>query len=279
MKNKLINEVASPRVLNDSWKRLKNDMAIWSEGISKKDMQKDIVYHLTQLAEDLKSGTYKPSNVRYTTISKADGKKRTISAFTLRDKVAQRAVLTVIEKFGEKIFHPDSYAYRRGRSVEMAVSKAREYILCDLVWLVDADIYHFFEEIPHGPLKKVVRKVVPDTHIQNLISQWIDVGAPKTGLMQKRKGIPQGAIISPFLCNLYLSDFDSYLNRLNLPFVRFADDFLIFTPDQNTAQKVLGVIQTKLKKMGLTLNEQKSRVVKSSPKVKFLGRKLPKPLN
>jgi len=277
--SKLIHEVASPKVLNDSWKRLKNDMAMWSEGISKQDMKKDIVYHLTQLADDLKTGKYKPSNVRYATVAKADGRKRTISAFTLRDKVAQRAVLTVIEKYGEKIFHPDSYAYRRGRSVEMAVSKAREYILCDLTWLVDADIFHFFDEIPHGPLKKVIRNVVPDKQIQKLIYGWIDIGAPKTGLIQKRKGIPQGAIISPFLCNIYLSDFDNHLNRLNLPFVRFADDFLVFTPNQKAAEKAFGAVKNKLKKMGLSLNEKKSRIVKSSPKVKFLGRKLPKPIN
>ena len=52
------------------------------------------------------------------------------------------------------------------------------------------------------------------------------MGTPKTGFMQKRKGIPQGAIISPFLCNVYLSDLDTDLSNHNLPFVRFADDFI-----------------------------------------------------
>ncbi|KPA09633.1 reverse transcriptase family protein, partial [Candidatus Magnetomorum sp. HK-1] len=191
---KLMQQIASPEVLNDSWKRHRNDRAVWSENMSRREMEKDIVFHLTTLANELKSGSYKPSNVRFSTVSKADGKKRIISALTLRDKVAQRSVLTVIEKFGEKIFHPDSYAYRKGRSIDMAVSKAREYILCDLFWLVDADIHKFFDEIPHKQLKKSIAKIIPDKSVQKLIFRWIDIGTPKTGLMQKRKGIPQGSI-------------------------------------------------------------------------------------
>ncbi len=158
----------------------------------------------------------------------------------------------------------------------MAVSKAREYILCDLYWLVDADIYKFFDEIPHAQLKKSISRIIPDKLVQKLIFRWIDVGTPKTGLMQKRKGIPQGAIISPFLCNVYLSAFDTYLSNQNLPFVRFADDFIIFTPNKKAAEKALTYTQKKLKKMGLKINERKTRIVESGPHVIFLGRKLPK---
>ncbi len=70
--NKLIQQVASPEVLNNSWKRFKNDMAVWSENISRREMEKNIVFHLTTLANDLKTGTYQPSNVRFSTVSKAD---------------------------------------------------------------------------------------------------------------------------------------------------------------------------------------------------------------
>jgi len=274
----LLKEAASPEILNSSWKKLKNDMAIWSENISKKDMERNIVYHFTKLADEMKSGKYKPSNVRFSSVLKANGEKRIVSAFTLRDKLAQRAVLTVIEKYGEKIFYSDSYAYRKGRSIEMAVSKAREYILCGLIWLVDSDIYKFFDEIPHSQLKKSLTKIIPDNGVNKLLFSWIDVGTPKTGILQKRKGIPQGAIISPFLCNVYLTEFDRYLSKKNLPFVRFADDFLIFTPDKKAADKALIYAEKCIKKMGLKLNNKKTRIVKSGPNVKFLGKKLPKPL-
>jgi retron-type reverse transcriptase len=192
--SQLLKKAASPEVLNHSWKSLKNDRAMWSESISRKEMEKNIVLHLTTLADDLRNGSYKPSNVRFSTITKASGKKRIISAFTLRDKIAQRAVLSVIEEYGEKIFHADSYAYRKGRSIEMAVSKAREYIFCHMEWLVDADIQNFFDEIPHAKLKKTLTKVLPDAGIVKLIHKWIDVGSTKTGIRQKRRGIPQGGL-------------------------------------------------------------------------------------
>ena len=275
--SQLLKKAASPEVLNDSWKRLKNDKAMWSENISRKEMEKNIVFHLTKLADDLRSGSYKPSNVRFSTITKANGKKRIISAFTLRDKIAQRAVLSVIEDYGENIFHADSYAYRKGRSIEMAVSKAREYIFCNMEWLVDADIQKFFDEIPHSKLKKTLTRVIPDSGIVKLIHKWIDVGSTKTGMWQKRRGIPQGSIISPFICNVYLTDFDNFLDTKNLSFVRFADDFLIFNQNKKSAYKALSLAQKGLKKLDLQINEQKTQIIKSGPNVKFLGRKLPKP--
>ncbi|RLC02400.1 MAG: hypothetical protein DRI57_30105, partial [Deltaproteobacteria bacterium] len=64
---------------------------------------------------------------------------------------AQRAVLNVIEPFGERIFHHDSFAYRPGRTIDMALSRVREYMLCGMMWVMDADIQSYFDNIPHKP--------------------------------------------------------------------------------------------------------------------------------
>ncbi|CAN2041130.1 RNA-directed DNA polymerase [Candidatus Magnetomoraceae bacterium gMMP-15] len=111
-----------------------------------------------------------------------------------------------------------------------------------------------------------------------LIIKWIEVGSPRTGFLSKRRGIPQGGVISPFLCNIYLTQFDEYLTSNNFPFVRFADDFIVFTSNRKAAEKGLGCVKNGLKKLDLELNNKKTRIVRSGPKVKFLGRKLPKPI-
>ena len=272
----LLEQVCSPTVQNAAWKYLRNDRAVWLPGISRADMEKDIVYHLTTLVQELALGTYRPSPVRLFPMAKADGGRRVISALTLRDKLAQRAVLTVLKPLGEAIFHADSYGYRPGRSVEMAVSKAREHIICGLDWLVDADIKSFFDQIPHRSLYKALKPIIPDRDILQLLELWLDVGVPRTGILSRRRGVSQGGIISPFLCNVYLTSFDRYLAAGNLPFVRFADDFLVFTPDCKSADVALKYVEKGLKKLDLALNMEKTRVVRSGPNVRFLGRKLPK---
>jgi RNA-directed DNA polymerase len=116
---------------------------------------------------------------------------------------------------------------------------------------------------------------IPDKALLDLIAMWLDVGAPRTGILSKRQGIPQGGVISPFLCNLYLTWFDNYLTDHNLPFVRFADDFLVFTPSRKDAENALACVAKGLQKLDLALNHEKTRITPAGPKVVFLGRKLP----
>ena len=274
---KILEKAVSPEVLNEAWKSVKNDRAIWHPGVSRPDMEKDFVCHIAKLAKDLREGRYKPAPVRQFPVSRGDGKKRVISALTLRDKLAQRALLIVVTQLGEQIFHAESFGYRPGRTIDMALSKAREYILCGLDWLVDADISKFFDMIPCAPLIKIVKKTIPDKDAVRLIEKWMDVGSPRTGFLRKRRGVPQGGVISPFLCNLYLTEFDQYLTNHNLPFVRFADDFIIFTPSRAAAIAALKCAKDGLANLDLELNIKKTRVARSGPNVVFLGKKLPKP--
>jgi group II intron reverse transcriptase/maturase len=273
----LLKKAASPGVLNAAWKRLNDDKAVWGPGVSRADMEKDVVFHMTKLAGELASGAYEPSLTRQFPAQKGDGGQRIISALTLRDKLAQRAVLMVISEYGENIFNPFSFGYRPGRTIDMAVSKAREYVLCGLAWLVDGDIKSFFDRIPHAPLIKEVKKIIPDKDAIRLIEKWLDVGTPKTGILGKRRGIPQGGVLSPFLCNVYLTAFDRHLTSNNLPFVRFADDFLVFCPTRQDADKALAFVKMGLKKLDLEVNENKTKIAQSGPGVVFLGRRMPKP--
>ena len=117
---KILEKAVSPEVLNEAWKSVKNDRAIWHPGVSRPDMEKDFVYHIAKLAKDLREGRYKPAPVRQFPVSRGDGKKRVISALTLRDKLAQRALLIVVTQLGEQIFHAESFGYRPGRTIDMA---------------------------------------------------------------------------------------------------------------------------------------------------------------
>lgn len=270
----LLEKAASPEVLNQAWRKLRNDKAVWDQGVSRSEMEPHFVYHMTKLSNDLASGNYNPGSVRIFPVAKADGKKRIISALTLRDKVAQRAVLMVLNPIGEKLFHQDSFGYRPGRSIDAAMARVNEHLCCDYVWLVDADIKSFFDEIPHKPLLKKIKKIIPDPDIYALLVKWLDIGAPRTGILQKRKGIPQGGVLSPFFCNIYLTELDTYLSRKNLPFVRFADDFLVFTKTKRAARQAYACVQTGLKRLDLQLHPDKTRIVKSGPWVTFLGRTL-----
>ncbi|MDQ7014831.1 MAG: reverse transcriptase/maturase family protein [Gammaproteobacteria bacterium] len=272
----LLDRVLSPEVMNRAWRGLKQDRAQWMPGVSRASIEKDWVLHLMRLMEEVRAGEYQPAGLRRFTIAKADGGKRVLSALTLRDKLVQKACQIVLDPLAERLFSNDSYAYRRGRSVEMAVSKAKERVLCGLDWLVDADIRTFFDAIPHGALRKVLRELVKDKDLLRLLDRWLAVGCSHQSLFGRRRGIPQGAILSPLFCNLYLNQMDRLWDKQNIQFVRFADDFLLFAPDQKRAEQMLRYTEKQLSKLGLELHDKKTRVCHSGDKVIFLGKKLSK---
>ena len=273
----LLDRALSPAALNAAWKRLHPDQTVWRPGMPRWEMEKDLVLHLLELVHELRSGRYRPVPLRQFTVEKGDGKQRVLSALSLRDKWIQRAVLSVLEPIGERLFHNDSFGYRPRRNVEMAHRRACERIQCGLPWLVDADIAKFFDNIPHRPLQKTLKQYIPDRELLALIDLWLAEGASALSFLGTRRGVAQGAVISPILCNFYLHDLDAALAGKNIPFVRFADDFLLFAPDQQRANDALKFVDQRLKAMGLALHPDKTRVARSHRGLIFLGLPLPAP--
>lgn len=85
----LLEKAASPEVINFAWKRFSTDKAIWEQGLSRQEMERNLGYHLLKLSDELRTGTYIPNPVRFFPVNKANGDKRIISANTLRDKVCK----------------------------------------------------------------------------------------------------------------------------------------------------------------------------------------------
>ncbi len=274
----LLDRALSPEVMNAAWKRLRHEKTVWQPGVARWDIEPNLMLHLLGLIDELRSGRYRPAPLRQFTIERGDGKRRVLSALSLRDKLAQRAVLTVLDPLGEALFHNDSFGYRPNRNTDMAHRRACERVACGLTWLVDADIAKFFDNIPHRPLQKTLKRHIPDKELLRLIDLWLaEGGGSPFGFLRERRGIAQGAVISPILCNLFLHDLDMALADKNIPFVRFADDFLLFASTEKKARAALEFVGSKLKSLGLELHPEKTRAVLSSPQVVFLGHRLINP--
>lgn len=276
MKRKLLEQALSPIVLNSSWRRLKREHTPWSPAVSRQQLDWHLLRYILELRDDVLNGNYRAEPLRRFTLRKADGKKRILSAQYLRDKLLQRTLLTVLEPDAEALFHEDSFAYRPNRGVGKALARVNERVRCGLDWLVDADLQQFFDTIPHAPLKQKLRSFIRDKPTMKLMEQWLKQGCHHQSLLGKRQGISQGAVLSPLMCNIYLHSFDSALTKANIPFVRFADDFLLFASSKKKAEAALQYTEKLLTSLELRLHPDKTQVVRSHPRIRFLGESLPK---
>lgn len=132
-----------------------------------------------------------------------------------------------------------------------------------------------FDNVEHSRLIRNLQSIINDQQMIAMIKRWLDASTVNRGLLKKARGIPQGSVLSPFLCNVYLTPWDNDMAAKNLPFIRFSDDFLIFTDMKDKAVKAQKYVEKRLKRIGLSLNHEKSRVQHIGPNVKFLGQKLP----
>ncbi|MEW6418387.1 MAG: group II intron reverse transcriptase/maturase [Nitrospirota bacterium] len=227
---------------------------------------------LSELRKDLINGTYFPLPLRKVGIPKPNGKIRWLSIPCVKDRVIQTSALMVLSPILDKEFEECSFAYRKERSVQKAIQKIIDLRDMGYVWVVDADISSFFDEIDHEILVEEVRKYINDDRVTDLITKWLSVDVVYKGARSRlTKGVPQGSPISPLLSNLYLDSFDEALMEERFKHIRFADDFVVLCKDKPEAEDALELTEEVLKKLRLQLNMEKTRIVHFNHGFRYLG--------
>jgi len=145
------------------------------------------------------------------------------------------------------------------------------------VYILDADLKGFFDNIPH----KLILKHFPPLY-QSLIGKWLKVGIRDKGyLIYSKKGTPQGGVISPLLANLALNEFDHLFNpstgirkndmRREITTIRYADDYVVISKSKSILSEIFKYMKLYFHKIGLQFNESKTHIVSRSSGFDFLG--------
>jgi RNA-directed DNA polymerase len=229
------------------------------------EFEADLENNLYKLWNRMSSGSYFPPPVKRVQIDKRDGGKRALGIPTVSDRVAQAVVKGYLEPELEKHFHPDSYAYRLGKSALDAVGKARQRCWRH-AWVLDVDVRAYFDSISHELLLKAVRKHTDCAWVLLYIERWLKAPVQlEDGTLEPReKGTPQGSVVSPLLANLFLNyAFDRWMTKHhpNVPFERYADDLLCHCDSEAQAQALKESLAKRFAECGLELHPTKTRIV------------------
>jgi len=250
----------------DAYKRVKaNGGAAGVDGQSIAEFERDLKNNLYKLWNRMSSGSYFPPPVKRVQIGKREGGSRPLGIPTVSDRIAQAVVKAYLEPELEKYFHPDSYGYRPGKSALQALGVARERCWRH-AWALDLDIRACFDSIPHELLLKAVKKHTNCPWVLLYIERWLQapVQLENGALEPRQKGTPQGSVISPWLCNLFLNYvFDRWMatHHPTIPFERFADDILCHCGSEQQAKTLKESLEQRFAECGLELHPTKTKIV------------------
>lgn len=220
--------------------------------------------HREQIESDIRKGKYLSQPIRGVEIPKSNGTKRLLGVPTVIDRLLQQAVGQVLAIKFEMEFENFSYGFRPNRNALKAVLKAQQYINAGYNHIVDIDLKSFFDEVDHCLLLQLLYRKVKCPLTLRLIRKWIRAPISINGkLTKRRKGVPQGSPLSPLLSNIMLNELDKEMERQGLKYVRYADDFSIYSKSRHTARKIGNSIYLFLKnKLRLPINLEKSGIRK-----------------
>lgn len=279
----LYDKMFIPYILREAWKSVKSNNG--SPGVDGMTIEKVEQYgvdiYLKELGEELRKQMYKPQAVKRVMIPKANGGERPLGIPTVRDRIAQTVCKMILEPIYEADFEDSSYGFRPNRSSKDAMTAIKGYLKEGKTAVYDADLSKYFDTIPHDKLLIALKQRIADPRILKLITKWLKVPVYEDGTYKSGKdnhnGTPQGGVISPLLANVYLHLLDRIVNNTQSLFskhgvkiVRYADDFVLM--GKELPKEVIEKLKTLLHRMGLMLNESKTRHIDArAESFNFLG--------
>jgi group II intron reverse transcriptase/maturase len=168
---------------------------------------------IRKLTQELINETFqfKPSEIIW--IPKANGKLRPLGIPTPLDKIVTKAMALLLELIYEPDFSRFSHGFRPNRGCHTAIKQLSGW--SGTQWAIEGDIKGFFDNVNHHLLASLLQKKIGDQQFIDLFWKLVKAGYVEEGVKRDSLvGVPQGGIISPILSNIYLHEFDLFIEGL-----------------------------------------------------------------
>ena len=281
----MIAKILQPKNLYKACKRVvSNGGSSGVDNMKVTELKEYLSTHQSDLIGDILNRSYRPDAIRGVGIPKKNDERtiakggclvdiqeseprsgravRLLGIPTVVDRYLQQSVSQILMTRFELQFSEYSYGFRPKKNMQQALIQSLSYINSGYQDIVDIDLSKFFDEVAHYKILQLIYEKVKCEITLGLIRKWLRAPILIEGkLCKRRKGLPQGSPLSPLLSNIMLDQLDKYLEGRGYKYVRYADDFSIYTKSQVEARTIGNEVFLYLKKkLALPINREKSGI-------------------
>lgn len=171
-----LNQYLTGDLLRTAFHQTRKDGAVGIDGQTAAAYELELEGNLESLLRRAKDGSYVAPPVKRGYVPKGNG-LRPIGIPTFEDKVLQRAIVQILERLYEPIFHPHSFGYRPARSAHQALALLRQQLeQGGGGHVVEMDIQAFFDNLDKSQLREFLQQRIGDGVILRLINKWLKAG-------------------------------------------------------------------------------------------------------
>ena len=257
--------------LQAAWEHVrKNGGAPGVDGETVEEFGEHATARLFEVSEALRLHTWQPKPTRRVWIPKPDGRKRGLAISCVEDRVVHAAIAIVLYPMFEDMFGEACFAYVQGKNAQQAVARVAHLGHKGKAWVVETDVASFFDTIGRRrAIAKLVERMADGSFLR-LVGAILRSGVLGETPGEDAEGIPQGSPLSPLLANIYLAEFDREVGK-RWGLTRFADDLVVSCASREEAEAARAEVESALKKEGLAMKPEKTRVVSLEEGIDFLG--------
>ncbi|WP_198047695.1 CRISPR-associated endonuclease Cas1 [Kutzneria sp. 744] len=228
---------------------------------------------LAGLAEQLAGGMYLPGVLTELVMVTEDGGQRVLRVPAVRDRVVERALLSVLSPRLDPLLGPASFGFRPGLGVVDAVQALARLRDEGFGWVLRTDLHDCFPSVDLRRVRRLLEVLTSDGDLLGVLDLLLARAARRPGeqTLRPAHGLPQGSSLSPLLANLVLEDFDDRMRHAGFPLVRYADDIAVLASSEREAWEAARVASAAAKEIGMTLGADKTEIMSFDGGFCFLG--------
>ena len=262
----------SPTNMVEAFQHIKlNQGQAGSDGESIEDFESNLFKNLDETARCVRNNKYESKALNGIILPKSAGKIRALAIPCVRDRILQRAVTQVLGPSLDLLLEESSFAYRKGLSRNGAAKAIQKAYNEGYRYILESDIESFFDNVDWDIIEDKLRSLLVFDPVIDLIMGWVKQDVLFKGqLLKRNQGLPQGAVISPLLANLYLDQFDEALG-CDFKLIRYSDDFVVLCKTKRSAGAALKHAKEALKNLELEIKPDKTRIVDFEQGFQYLG--------